>query len=117
MAAWSGDRRPETNKARLEFNMDASFSREGIRTVDYMDFDQQNPPAVTEWWKGYFPSVEEQEAAAQGYNFSDPEGWLKAKADGTLKVDLEEETELVLIESFTAMGREWPDMKKTIVAK
>lgn len=118
MSAWTGDRRPETNPGRLSWNMDASYNREGIRTVDYMDYDQQNPPAQTEWWMGYFPSQEEQEAAAAGFNFSDPDGWLSAKAAGTLTpVNPEEETEMVMVSGMTAIGREWPDRTKQVVIK
>lgn len=88
-----------------------------IRTKDYMDFDQQNPPTETKWWEAYYPSEEEQQAAAEGFDFSNPEKWLADKAAGTLVVNKNEPTVFQAVASFSAAGREWPDMKKEVVVK
>ena len=50
MMAWTPDRAPQTNHLRSTLSTDASFGRESIREgTDYMDDDQQNPPARTKW--------------------------------------------------------------------
>lgn len=52
MMAWTPDRAPQTNPLRSGLAADASYDREAIRKdVDYMDNDQQNPPAETKWWE------------------------------------------------------------------
>ena len=50
--AWTPDRGPQTNPLRSGLSADASYDRAGLRTgIDYMDDDQQNPPAATKWWE------------------------------------------------------------------
>jgi hypothetical protein len=114
---WTGDRVPETNPLRLQLKIDASFGRAETRTVDYMDADAQNPPDETEWWKAYLPSEEEIEAAAQGFDFSNPEKWLADKAAGTFKLDLDQPTEMTITEGMTIGGRKWEDRTKEVVSK
>ncbi len=57
MMAWTPDRAPQTNPLRSGLSADASYDRAGNREgIDYMDSDQQNPPAETKWWEVRRPS-------------------------------------------------------------
>lgn len=53
--------------------MDATWGRGKYRTEVWED--DVNP--VDFWWEAYEPSVEEAQAAAAGYDFGDPKGWLE----------------------------------------
>jgi len=78
---WPGDRPPKTNPKRKELLMDASWARADER-VDVFE-DKPNP--TYPWWETYFPTEEEIEAAAQGYDFENPVEWLeqqRKKKDG-----------------------------------
>ncbi len=70
---WPGDRPPVPNMKLLEQKMDASWGRGKYRAEVWEDC--ANP--INDWWLAYTPSPEEVEAAAQGFWFSDVEGWCK----------------------------------------
>jgi len=72
----------------------------------------QNPPSETKWWEAYYPSQEEQEAAAAGFDFSNPEKWLEAPKEG-VKMD---PPSFEASEGFTYASREWPELKKVVKA-
>jgi hypothetical protein len=74
----------------------------------------QNPPSQTKWWEAYYPSQEEQEAAAAGFDFSNPEAWLAQSKEGT-NVKMEDPS-FEATEGFTSAGREWPGLKKVVKA-
>jgi hypothetical protein len=72
----------------------------------------QNPPSETKWWEAYYPSQEEQEAAAAGFDFANPEKWLEGpKEAGKMDPPAFEASE-----GFTYAGREWPELKKVVKA-
>lgn len=84
---WSGDKAPATNPLRLEQKADASYIRADRRNPDYMGTDMQNPLPQFKWWEAYLPSQEEIDAAAAGYDFSNPEKWLAENAGKTINVE------------------------------
>jgi hypothetical protein len=72
---WPGNRPPLPNFSRKGQVMDATWGRGKFRTeVWNMDI---NP--VNRWWQKYEPSFEEIDALEAGYDFENPEAWLKAK--------------------------------------
>ena len=70
---WPGDRLPATNPRFLDQRMDAAWGRGKFRTEIWND----NVNPINDWWEAFTPSDEEVEAAAAGFDFSDPEGWCK----------------------------------------
>ena len=72
----------------------------------------QNPPSDTKWWEAYYPSQEEQEAAAAGFDFANPEKWL----EGPKEVGKMDPPAFEASEGFTFAGREWPELKKVVKA-
>lgn len=75
---------------RLKQKADASYIRAELRNPDYMGTDMQNPLPQTKWWEAYYPSEEEIEAAAAGYDFANPEKWLAENA-GKAPINVENE--------------------------
>ncbi|CAM9291024.1 unnamed protein product [Phaeothamnion confervicola] len=70
---WDGKSAPKPNPKREDLRADASWSRED----DRVDVFEDKPNPTFNWWEAYFPSEEEMEAAAAGYDFSNPEAWLE----------------------------------------
>jgi len=111
---WSGDKIPAPNPLRAKQKADASYSRGDQRTPDYMGTDMQNPFKETEWWMAYTPSEEEIEAAAAGFDFSNPEKWLEEnKGKPPLKLE-EQPQEFVFSAGFNYGGELFPEYKKEV---
>mmetsp|Transcript_3586 Transcript_3586/g.4649 ORF Transcript_3586/g.4649 Transcript_3586/m.4649 type:complete len:133 (+) Transcript_3586:130-528(+) len=75
--SWPGDRPPQKNPKIKELLMDASFARSDERTDVFEDLPNPTYP----WYETYYPTQEEIEAAEQGYDFENPEEWLKENAN------------------------------------
>lgn len=70
---WPGNRPPVTNPEFLSQRMDAAWGR-GKYRKEVWD-DKVNP--LNDWWTAYAPTQEEMAAAREGFDFSDPKGWLE----------------------------------------
>ena len=70
---WKGDRPPLPNMEFLSQRMDASWGRGKYRSEVWED--KVNP--LNSWWTAYAPSDEQTEAAAQGYDFKNPQAWFE----------------------------------------
>ena len=111
---WTGDRIPAPNPLREAQKADASWTRAGIRVDDYMATDMQNPPKETEWWMAYTPSEEEIEAAAAGFDFSNPEKWLEENK-GKAPIKLEDQPhEFVMSTGMNYGGDLFPEYRTEI---
>lgn len=73
--AWKGDRPPLPNMEFLDQRMDAAWGRGKYR--DEVWNDNVNP--LNNWWTAYAPSEEQEEAAAQGYDFTNPQAYFEEK--------------------------------------
>lgn len=72
---WPGNRPPVPNPLFFDQKMDAAWGRGKFRTEIWED----NVNPLNDWYNAYTPSDEEIQAAHAGFDFSDPEGWCKAK--------------------------------------
>lgn len=107
---WSGDRIPETNPLRLKQHADASYARAPGRPENYLDKDFQNPLKETEWWMAYTPSQEEIEAAAAGFDFSNPEKWLAEHGGKAPAAPTQEPVDFEVQAGFVFSGKLWPEL-------
>lgn len=107
---WKGDRPPLPNMEFLDQKMDAAWGRGKFR--DEVWNDNVNP--LNNWWTAFAPSEEQTDAAAQGYDFKNPQAYFEEK-----NIDYEkalEKYEKDKSEAYAAYKRakqkEWDDFKQ-----
>lgn len=111
---WKGDRPPLPNMEFLDQRMDAAWGRGKFR--DEVWNDNTNP--LNNWWTAFAPSEEQIEAAAQGYDFKNPQSYFEEKNIDYEKAlaKYEEDKKKAYEEYKRSKEQEWNDFKEEDLA-